>query len=83
MVVQAHPGAHQQFASFVGGQVMDGNALYSELSSLGLMHTQGFPELMPTTASFRIALREAYASMSIVTNTITTLLDPLHIFLGP
>jgi hypothetical protein len=42
---------------------MDGNALVMELLRLGMLGDEGFSLVMPTTSSFRIAIREAYAGM--------------------
>lgn len=64
VVVQALPGSPQQFGSFVGGQVMDGNALYNELWQLGKLGAPGFPNFLPTTSAFRFAFREAYTDIN-------------------
>ena len=65
-MVQALPNAAQQFASFVGGQVLDGNALYGDLWRLKKLGSHGYPNLLPTTGSFRLAFREAYAGTDLV-----------------
>jgi hypothetical protein len=54
--------AGRQPRSFLS-QVMDGNALVMELLRLGMLGDEGFSLVMPTTSSFRIAIREAYAGM--------------------